>query len=225
MEEAFFRQRDLSLTIAGPLAAELAETFDHDWQEQGGTTTPPLSREPPAGALPNAARLVATGPDRHDLADAVYTALDHARHHVYVENVYFSDAGVVNRLAKARRRGADVRAVLTVASNSDVYNRVNRVTANRLLRAGVRVYLYPGMTHVKAAAVDGCWAYAGTGNFDPLSMRHDRELGVAVGAGPAIAELEERLFLPAFRDEWELKEPLPISAHDRALDLLAGLFL
>jgi phosphatidylserine/phosphatidylglycerophosphate/cardiolipin synthase-like enzyme len=43
------------------------------------------------------------------------------------------------------------------------------------------------MTHVKAAAVDGRWAYLGTGNFDPLSMRHNRELGLSVSAGPSSA--------------------------------------
>ena len=58
------------------------------------------------------------------------------------------------------------------------------MTANRLLRAGVRVYLYPGMTHVKATTVDGLWAYLGTGNFDALSLRHNRELGLAVGRRP-----------------------------------------
>jgi hypothetical protein len=54
------------------------------------------------------------------------------------------------------------------------------------------------MTHVKAA-VDGCWAYLGTGKFDPLRMRHNRELGLSVSAGPLIGEVEERLFLTDFR--------------------------
>ena len=62
-------------------------------------------------------------------------------------------------------------------SDSPVYDHSNRVTANRLLKAGVRVYLYPGMTHVKALAVDGVWAYTGTGNFDTLSLRAARSSG------------------------------------------------
>ncbi len=227
-ERSFFFNRDLSFTVTGPLTEELDALFEESWREQGGPACRPQPDEARAVAeapLPDEARVVATGPARHDLAEAVYRALDCARHHVYVENVYFSDAGVVNRLIRARQRGCDVRAVLTIHSNSDLFNRVNRATANRLRAAGVRVYLYPGMTHVKAAAVDGCWVYVGTGNFDPLSMRHDRELGVAVSAGPVIAELEERLFRPACRDDWELKEPLPLSLCDRAWELLAGLFL
>jgi phosphatidylserine/phosphatidylglycerophosphate/cardiolipin synthase-like enzyme len=81
------------------------------------------------------------------------------------------------------------------------------------------------MTHVKALAVDGCWAYTGSGNFDPLSLRHDRELGLAISAGPAIAELEQRLFGADCRPEWELHEPLPLAPGDRAAELLANLFL
>jgi len=39
------------------------------------------------------------------------------------------------------------------------------------------------MTHVKAVAVDGVWAYVGTGNLDPLSLRHNFELGLAISEG------------------------------------------
>jgi cardiolipin synthase len=225
---SFFGQHDLSFTLDGPLAGELAATFERFWHEQGGGGSPDAG--PPAGdgvsPDPNAwARLVYTEPESHELADTLSRAVDDARRYVFAENVYFSDGRLIAQLIEARRRGADVRVVLTVESNSELFNRVNRVTANRLLRAGCRVYLYPGMTHVKALAVDGVWAYTGTANFDPLSMRHDHELGLAVSAGPAIAELEGRIFRADFRPEWELHEPLPLSAGDRAAELLASLFL
>ena len=76
------------------------------------------------------------------------------------------------------------------------------------------------MTHVKATAVDGVWLYTGTGNFDNLSLRHNRELGLAISGGPAIDELEERLFWADFCDEWELTEPLPVTPIDRLYELL-----
>jgi len=69
-------------------------------------------------------------------------------------------------------------------------------------------------------AVDGVWVYTGTANFDNLSLRHNRELGLAISAGPAIEELEERLFHADFRDEWELTEPLPVTPLDRLYELL-----
>jgi cardiolipin synthase len=223
---AFVEAHDLSYTLAGPLAAEMAETFEASWRDQGGSGAGPLPAAPAPAPAPNAwARLVHTGPGERELARALYLAVDRACHHVYVENPYFGDSVLLVKLALARQRGADVRVVLTVSSGNEVLDRSNRVTANRLLRAGVRVYLYPGRTHVKATAVDGLWAYLGTGNFDSLSLRHNRELGLAVGAGPLLAALEEGLFLPDFRPGCELTEPLAVSPLDYGCEVLASLFL
>src|SRR5262249_31754864 len=151
-------------------------------------------------------------------------ALDHARHHIYLENIYFSDPWVVTKLLRARRRGVDVRVLLTVQGDQEVVNASNRVTANLLRCAGVRVYLYPGMLHTKAAAVDGGGAYTGTGNFDPLSLRQDRELGLAIGEGPLVQRVEEVL-CSGHRPDWELTEPLPVSFADQLAELLASLVL
>lgn len=227
MRRAFFEDHDISVTLSGPLVNQLQQRFDECWNEQGGGS---YQRHVPARtdvafAPYNAwGKLIETAPGHHQLQHALYQAVDEARHHVWVENVYFTDGRLAYKLAQARRRGVDVRVVLTVQCNSTPVNRATRVLANRLLAAGVRVCLYPGTTHVKAAAVDGCWAYIGTANFDALSLRHNRELGIALGAGPAITELEETLARDC-RDEWELREPLPVTAVDYACELLAGLWL
>jgi cardiolipin synthase len=224
VDEAFFKSHDLSYTVSGPLAAEMAETFDDFWQLQGGSASP-VTAGPTQPADANAeARLVRTTPTRHDFARILYETVAKSRHHVYVENPYFSDNHLIALLAKARNRGADVRAVLTLDSDSKIFNRSNRVIANRLLAAGVRVYLYPGMTHAKVLAVDGVWAYTGTGNFDNLSLRHNRELGLAINEGPIIQELEERLFLADMQDEWELTEPLPVGPLDYLAEFVASTF-
>jgi cardiolipin synthase A/B len=224
VQSAFDKDHDLTYTIAGPLAADLAEGFEAFWHRQGGSPAVPVPRPTPAEA-PNAlARLVATDSTERSLARVLYDAVGRAEHHVYVENPYFSDSRLIYLLARARHRGADVRVVLTLDSDSEVYDRSNRVTANRLLKAGVRVYLYPTKTHVKAMTVDGVWAYTGTGNFDNLSLRHNHELGLAVSDGSVICELEERVFLPDFRPEWELTEPLPLSPLDYLYELIAATF-
>jgi cardiolipin synthase len=234
---AFFNQHDLSFTLTGPLATEMQSTFDRCWIKQGGqlelrdpshepTLALTVAHSPTASQPANAmARIVTTEPCQHEIGHALYRAVDHACRHVYVENVYFSDGRLVTKLAQARRRGVDVRVVLTFSSSSPCINCANKVVANRLLQAGVRVYSYPIMTHAKAASVDGCWAYLGTGNFDPLSLRHNHELGLAVSAGLLIAELEEKLFLADFRAEWELTEPLALEWSDYFSEVVAGLML
>ena len=227
--KAFFGQHDLSFTLEGPLVDELVGLFEQFWEDQGGA--PALGGKGPRAELadalpPNAwARVLETAPLHHGIQRALYAAVDTASRYVYLENFTCCDGRLMYKLAKARRRGADVRVVLTLSAHPDVINRTNRVTINRLLHAGVRIYLYPDMTHVKAAAVDGRWAYVGTGNFDPLSFRHNRELGLAIADGPAIAELEERLFRADFRPEWEQTTPLPLTVGDWLCELASSIWL
>lgn len=222
---SFFEDHDLSFTLAGPLVAEIETVFEESWRDQGGAHAPAVDAMPCCSSVDARARLVRTRPGHRQLAQAVYAAVDRASHHVYVENQYLTDSRLFAKLVQARRRGADVRVVLTIHSDSLFVDRANRVIANRLLREGVRVYLYPGMTHVKATVVDGCWAYLGTGNFDALSLRYNRELGVAIATGAVITALEENLFLPDFRPEWEMSEPLPLSPADYAFEMLNSLLL
>jgi cardiolipin synthase len=223
--EAFFVAHDVSYTLTGPLTGEMTARYERFWQEQGGPPGPPPL--PPLD-VPDAnaqARLVRTRPYGADLARVIYTAVDRAQHHVYVENPYFTDNRLFAKLVQARRRGVDVRVVMTLDSGNAAIDAANRVTVNRLLRAGIRVYLYPGRTHVKALSVDGVWAYLGTGNFDPLSLRHNRELGLAVSHGPLIGELEARVFLTDFRPEWEVLDPLPLAGYEFLIEPIASLFL
>jgi len=224
---SFFCQRDLSFTLTGPLVDDLRGCFEAAWVEQGGCEEEApgfasTESPPPPNAM---ARLVHTGPACHQLAPALYRAVDEAKHHVVLENGYLSDARLVCKLARARRRGVDVRVVMTLESQETAVDRANRVTANRLLAAGVRVYLYPKMTHAKVAVVDSCWAYLGTGNCDALSLRHNCEFGLIIGAGPLVRELEERVFRCDLCPDWELMEPLKLSLGDYACEFLMCLCL
>lgn len=62
--------------------------------------------------------------------------------------------------------------------------------------------------------VDGCWAYTGSANFDPLSLRRNQEIGLAIEAGAGVGELEGGVLRPDFRPEWELKAELPLTVTD-----------
>ena len=171
------------------------------------------------------ARIVCTAPGQRDLLNTLCTAVKHARHHIYLENPYLADGRLICQLASARQRGVDVRVVLTLDSQVHLFDRANRLTTNRLLAAGIKVYHYPGRTHMKAISIDGAWAYLGTGNFDALSFRHNREMALAVSGGPLVTELEHRVFLTDFRPEWELHEPVPVTWHDYVSELIASLAL
>ena len=61
------------------------------------------------------------------------------------------------------------------------------------LKNGVRVYAYPGMTHVKAALYDG-WAIVGSANFDKLSLRVNGETCIATSDPGFVGALRRDLF-------------------------------
>lgn len=220
----FFEQRDLSFIVAGPVVENFQQRFEDFWRRQGGNPVP-LSWMPPVEDVNALARLIETDPPQLGLEKTFYRAVDAARQHIFIENFALADRHLLHRLMAARKRGVDVRVVTTVRSTTGIINHANRVIVNRLLRAGVRVYLNPAMTHTKAMTVDGCWAYTGSGNFDPLSLRRNHEIGLVIEAGPIIAELEERLLTPDQRPEWEMTETLPVEAGDYFFAWLTMTFL
>ena len=126
-------------------------------------------------------------------------------------------------LARARRRGVDVRVIVAAASDSGILDLSNQKTVNTMLRNGIRVYAYPGMTHVKAAVFDG-WACVGSANFDKLSLQINRELNLATSHAETVNTLLERVFLPDFEMSTELHEPFPLGARHHLAEFIADEF-
>lgn len=216
---AFESDHDLSFVAEGGAAGEFAAAFEDRWRNQGGE--PGEAITPECSAADTTARLLINDTRRPEVTRVLDAALCAARRSVFLENPYLSDSRVVRRLIEARRRGADVRVVLSFDTRSTQFDRGNRVTANRLLAAGVRVYVVPGVTHAKAVSLDGVWAYTGTANFDALSLRRNREFGLAL-TGAAVGRIDGSLFLPDFRPEWELTAPLPVTVMDRVYAMIAS---
>lgn len=214
---------NFAYTAEGPVVAQLAGTFAERWHEQGGEVEGPcrgLAVEPWLNANATV-RVIKTDVDERSLKDAIYHAVDHARHSITLENPYFTDQILIKKLIAARARGVDVRAILTLRGNVRALNQFEALTANRLLRGGVRVWLYPAMTHVKAMSADGIWAYIGTGNLDELSLRNNREVGLSVHGSEVVHELDATLFAPDLAISHELRAPLPPPKNRLKLEALS----
>jgi len=136
---------------------------------------------------------------------AQVAALRRAEREVWVEQPYVSDDALVGELIAARERGVDVRMILPSSGDSRFMNSANLLTARALVKSGVRVYVYPGMTHVKAALYDG-WACLGSANFDKLSLRVNRETNVATSDPVFVGRLRQELFEADFARSRELLE-------------------
>lgn len=228
-----YEWHDLMVEVAGPVVDSLETDFRHIWAHAGAggdlAYAASLLRSPvarvhsqcttnsAAGWIP--VRLLPTKTAWKPFCAAVRGALTRAQNRIYVENPYLFDKRVVLALVQARRRGVDVRVVLPRVNDFKAAGRGNLVVANYLLEHGVRVYFYPGMTHVKALLVDG-WACVGSGNLNHLSLRVNQEQNVATSDPAFVARLEQELFESDFRHAYELTQPITVDWVDFLTDLI-----
>lgn len=145
-----------------------------------------------------------------DIYRAKLLAIKRAKQYIYIENPYLTDYKIVNELIKARERGVDVRIILPTHNNVYYMKKSNILVTNRLLENGVRVYFYPGMTHIKASIYDG-YVMLGTANFDKLSLIVNEEMNIAFYNLEYAREVKQRLFEKDLSISKELTQPLPFS--------------
>ena len=145
-----------------------------------------------------------------DIYKAQIAAIRNASSYILIENAYFSDDRTLYELAKARRRGVDVRVILPMDGNHGTLNGSNQVAINVMLEHGIRVYRFPGMSHIKAAVIDG-WACVGSANFDKLSLKINKELNLATSDPATVNQLLDSVFIPDLLVSEEISEPVEIS--------------
>ncbi len=217
---------DLMVEVDGPVVGLVREDFEKSWKGDGllGDLQRLLHQGP--GTLPAAGpghypvRVLFTRPGNPQILRTQIAAIRAAQRRIYLENAYLTSDAVIYELARARARGVDVRVIIPTASDSGVISRSNVLAANTMLRHGIRVFVYPGMSHVKAAVYDG-WACFGSANFDYLSLRVNKELNLATSHAPAVDALVAQLFQPDFVRSIELTAPLPSNWSDHLAEILA----
>lgn len=232
-----FEWHDLMVEMEGPVVTKLEEEFRCLWAHAGmlgdlayAVTAVSASRPEPSAAPHGAesaagmaVRLLPTKTAWKPFSTAVLGSLRKARNYIYVEHPYLFDKRVLMGLVQARRRGVDVRVIFPRVNDFKAGARSNLVTANYLLKHGVRVYFYPGMTHAKALLVDG-WACLGSANLNHLSMRLCQEQNVATSDAAFAAQLKRELFEADFARSHELTEPLAVNWVDFLTDLVLESF-
>jgi cardiolipin synthase len=110
-----------------------------------------------------------------------YLSIICARKSIYIANPYFiPDAAAVDALVEAKRRGVDVRIMVSGRYNDNWLARQNSIRLfGPLLRAGIDILEFNRtMLHHKTMVVDAVWATVGTTNFDNRSFAHNEENNV-----------------------------------------------
>jgi cardiolipin synthase len=209
-----YEWHDMMVALDGPLVGRLRRDFDRAWAHAGpGGDFAYLAslgaKEASGGGREPGhvdVRPIYTRPFDPQLLRAQLAAMRRAERAIWVEQPYVSDDTLIRALIDARARGVDVRLIVPSSGDSRFMNSANLLAASALVRNGVRVYVYPGMTHVKAALYDG-WACLGSANFDKLSLRINQETNVATSDPVFVGRLRRELFEADFARSRELVEP------------------
>ena len=173
--------RDLGLRVKGPVAAELAASFDEmfalaDFKHKRFVRfrRAPLKRT--VDSLGEQILLGGPGRGPNPIKRALHTDFAHA-HNIQIMAAYFLPTGRLRRdLIRACRRGGVVQLIL--AGKSDVL--LSQLAAQSLyrtfLKSGAEIYEYePQILHAKLILVDDV-VYAGSANLDPRSLSINYEL-------------------------------------------------
>lgn len=208
---------DVGLHIAGPLAAQLAESFDKMFT-RAELRHRAFMRVMRTGAHARIAGtdgdLLMSGPGRgfSTLKRALRTDLKNARN-VQIMAAYFLPTWKLRRsLQLVARRGGRVQIILPGQSDVPLAQYASRRLYRTLLAAGVEVYEYqPQILHAKLILIDDI-AYVGSANLDTRSLHINYELSLRLKNEP-VAEGGRRLFAENLarskrigREEWRASQ-------------------
>ena len=207
-----YEWHDMMVGLTGPIVGRLEKDYRLAWAHAGPLGDFACAWEWLFGAVAPRRHQITNGIDlrplhtstgRMEIYRAQLAAIERARRYIYIENPYFDDDMILRALIRARQRGVDVRVIFPARNDSGIMQINNVVMANDLIGNGVRVYAYPGMTHVKAAIYDG-WACVGSANLSKMGLRIGQELDVAYSDSAAVEQLKQELFETDFRRSREV---------------------
>ena len=208
--------RDAMFELTGPVIDALENRFETAWTLASGDTLtllklpkPHLPANPSDGDL----YLTKTTPLRSHIYKGQLRAIRNAKQCIYIENPYLWNISIVYELCAARKHGVDVRVTVPRDVNHDIGIAANKMTVKRLLDNGVRVFVYPGMTHVKAAVYDQ-WACFGSANFDDHSLHKNYELNIFTDNPAIVREVKEELLKGGQKLSTEIHDAGEISFFD-----------
>lgn len=189
---------DVQVALRGPVVGQLQGVFAEDWlfvskeRLRGEAFFPELSLEADDQNL--AMRRVADGPDDdfEVLRNLLLGALSMARERICIVSPYFlPDAGLVDAIATAARRGVHVDILIPERTNVRMVHHAMRAQLWQVLEPGCHVWLTPEpFDHAKLLTIDGVWALLGSANLDPRSLRLNFELNVEVYGREAVAPID-----------------------------------
>jgi len=221
---------DTHFRVTGPMVADLFHVAAEDWRFATRETLQgdAWQIEPPSSEPGSAVfmRAVSSGPDRgvetnHKMLMGAFSV---ARHSIRIMSPYFlPDRELITALVTAARRGVEVDIVVPATNNLMLVDRAMTGQFDQMLKNYCRIWRASGaFNHSKLLAIDGRWAYVGSSNLDPRSLRLNFEIDMEV-LDTAFAEGIERRIDAAIASAMPVSleglraRPFPIRLIERIL--------
>jgi cardiolipin synthase len=189
--------RDMQIRIVGPAVTPLQTGFAQNWLKTTGELLSGATYYPePEHAGRLSVQTVMSSPETGASSVRVmhYVPIVCARRSIYIANPYFiPDQAAIDTLVDAKRRGVDVRIMVSGTHNDNWLARQNSTRLyGPLLKAGIQILDYHRtVLHQKTMVVDGVWVTIGTTNFDNRSFAHNEETSVCVRDGRLASQMEK----------------------------------
>ncbi|PKQ24202.1 MAG: cardiolipin synthase [Actinobacteria bacterium HGW-Actinobacteria-5] len=226
--------QELMTRVEGPVVQALSAVFITDWYSEtdellGGRVPALAARIPEPGTGELACQIVPSGPgfDNDNNLKLFASLLYGARRRVSLTSPYFvPDESLIAAVTTAAERGVEVELFVSELGDEPMVYHAQRSYYEVMLRAGVRIYLYPApyILHAKHFTIDDDVAVIGSSNMDMRSFGLNLEVVMMVSGRSftdAMREVEDH-----YREvsrELTLEEHLRQSLPTRLLDNLARL--
>jgi len=183
--------RDTVVKIEGPVVNEMLYEFNVMWQR---ALKEPISYD--KSEIVDSEFEYVTNyplPRRHNLYKEVIHAIRDAKDYVYITTPYFVPTRHLSRVIRASaKRGVDVKIIIPESSDHPIVDMCSRSFFTKMLKAGVKIYLYRGnMIHSKTIVIDDSWSTIGTLNLDTASLIYNFEANIVTTNLKFTQELKE----------------------------------
>ncbi len=170
--------RDTVVKIEGEIVKEMQYAFERMWHRAQKKKIPSEYSE--SNFKKNREFKYITNspiPGKRHLYNEVMSAIKSANEYVYITTPYFVPTrNLYKLLRKKAKEGVRIKLIIPESTDHPVVDLCARTFFNKLLRAGVKIYLYKGeMVHSKTIIIDGKWSSVGTLNMDTISLLHNFE--------------------------------------------------
>jgi len=192
--------RDTHLRLEGNAVKALQLIFGVDWDFVCQKTFDTLERYFPPKTYQEGklVQIAASGPDSElsYIMETYFTAIATARKNIYIITPYLIPTeSILTALRTASIGGVDVKIIIPKKSDSYWVNFSSLSYVEKLLKHGIRVYLYnKGFNHSKVMTVDGVFSSVGTANMDYRSFDYNLEVNAIIYDQQIASELDIQFY-------------------------------